>query len=59
MFGFQAKGYDNFLSRYAAYEEESFIKGLHFCGGFGSRLSGYSATYLNGEEVALKVSKEC
>ena len=59
IYGFQAKGYDNLLSRYAAEEEETFIKGLRFCGGFGSRLSGYSSTYFNGEDVALKTYEEC
>lgn len=58
IYGFQAKGYDNFLSRIACEEEEEFIEGLKFCGGFGSRLSGYHATYLNGEDVALKVYEE-
>jgi len=57
--GFNEKGYDNFLSRYFTEEKETFIKGLSFCGGFGSRASGYENTYLNGEEVANKVYEEC
>ena len=39
-------------------ENEVFIKGLRFCGGFGSRLSGYSSTYINGEMEALKTLGE-
>ena len=37
---------------------EMYIKNLRFCGGFSSRLSGYSSAYLNGEQEALKTFGE-
>lgn len=58
IYGYMAKGYDNLLPRTFSEEEETRIKGLRFCGGFGSRLSDFSSTYLNGEDVAMKTLGE-
>ena len=58
IYGYMAKGYDNLLPRTFSEEEETRIKGLRFCGGFGARLSGFSSTYLNGEDVAMKTLGE-
>ena len=33
---------------------EDYVEGLYFAGGFASRLSGYSSTYKSGEMSALK-----
>lgn len=57
--GFASKGYDQFVSRLFSEKEECFFKGLHFCGGSSTFLSGYGNTYLNGEWEALKVIEEC
>jgi len=59
IYGYMAESLDNLFPRIVNEERENYIKGLRFCGGFASRLSGYSSTYLNGEEVALKTYMEC
>ncbi len=58
IYGYLATSYDNLLPRIMNEENEIFVKGLRFCGGFGSRLSGYSSTYINGEMEALKTLGE-
>ncbi len=58
IYGYLAEGLDNLLPRMMNEEQEIFIKGLRFCGGFGSRLSGYSSSYINGEQEALKTLGE-
>ena len=58
IYGYLATSHDNLLPRIMNEENEVFIKGLRFCGGFGSRLSGYSSTYINGEMEALKTLGE-
>jgi len=58
IYGYMALKYDNLLPRLMNAEEEVYIKGLRFCGGFGSRLSGFSSSYLDGETTALKTLKE-
>ena len=58
IYGYLAQGYDNLLPRIMNEPNEMYIKNLHFCGGFGSRLSGYSSAYLNGEQEALKTFGE-
>ena len=58
IYGYLAKGYDNLLPRLLHEENEQYVEGLRFCGGFGSRLSGFSSTYLNGEDVALKTLED-
>ena len=56
--GYVGKGIDNMLERIFNEDNEVYIKGLRFAGGFGTRLSGYSSTYINGYEVAIKTLKE-
>lgn len=51
--GYLAKGYDNLLPRLLNRQREQSIPHLHFCGGFGPRLSGFSASYMSGEEAAI------
>lgn len=58
IYGYLATSYDNLLPRIMTEEQEIFIKGLRFCGGFGSRLSGYSSAYINGHQEALKTLGE-
>lgn len=54
IYGYLAKGYDNLLPRMLHEGQEEYLKGLRFCGGFGSWLSGVSSTYLSGEDAAQK-----
>lgn len=58
IYGYQAKGYDNLIPRTLHVSKESYISNLFFCGGFGSRLSGFSSSYLNGEDVAKKLLED-
>lgn len=58
IYGYFANKYDNLLPRIMTSEQEVYIKGLRFCGGFGSRLSGYSSAYINGYQEALKMLGE-
>ncbi len=58
IYGYMATSYDNLIPRILNEENEIFIKGLHFCGSFGSWLSSSSATYINGEQEALKTLEE-
>lgn len=58
IYGYMAKGYDNLLPRLMARNEENYIHGLHFCGGFGVRLSGYSSSYLSGDLAGKEVLLE-
>ena len=54
IYGYLASGSDNLLPRVMNEEKEVYIKGLRFCGGFSSRLLGYSSTYINGRDEAMK-----
>ena len=58
IYGYLASGYANLLPRVMNEPNEMYIKNLRFCGGFSSRLSGYSSAYLNGEQEALKTFGE-
>ena len=54
IYGYMAKKLDNLLPRMMNMQNEDYIKGLFFAGGFGPRLSGYSSTYLSGDMAAKK-----
>lgn len=54
IYGYKATGLDNLLPRIMNESEEVYIENLRFCGGFGTRLSGYSSTYLSGNSAALQ-----
>ncbi len=57
-YGYLAKGYDNLLPRLFTKDKERKISGLYFCGSFGNFLSGFSATYFSGSEVAKEILEE-
>ncbi|MCI8575674.1 MAG: NAD(P)/FAD-dependent oxidoreductase [Bacilli bacterium] len=52
-YGYLAKGYDNLLPRMLNERKEQFLNHVHFCGGFGTRMSDFVSTYLSGEDAAL------
>ncbi len=58
IFGYKATGLDNLLPRLLSKEGENYIKNLRFCGGFGTYLSGYGATYLSGELAAKQTLRD-
>lgn len=52
IFGYMAKGYDNLLPRLMGEDQENYLKNVHFCGRFGSRLSLFGSDYISGEKAA-------
>lgn len=55
IYGYLAKASDNLLPRIMNMNQENYIDGLYFAGGFGPRLSGYSSTYMSGYMAANSV----
>lgn len=58
IYGYLAKGYDNLIPRMMNANREKYIPNLYFCGGFGTRLSGFGSSYLSGEDAALELMKD-
>lgn len=58
IYGYMAKGYDNIVPRILGEKEEKILSNVRFCGGYGSYLAGYYASYLSGERAALKTLKD-
>lgn len=53
IYGYAADQWDGIFPRMLAVPEEQTIQGLHFCGGHGAFLDGYSQAYLSGEQAAM------
>lgn len=51
-YGYKLNSNDNFLSRIMNVNNEVYIKGLRFCGGFADGGIGFTETYLSGYRVA-------
>lgn len=58
IFGYAPYKSDSILPRKMNSKKEQYIKGLRFCGGFGTRLSGITSSLLSGEEEAINTLKE-
>lgn len=58
IFGYMAKGYDNFLPRVMNAKNENIFSNVRFCGIFGSHIASCNDSYFDGEEVALEILKE-
>ncbi len=58
IYGYKATGLDNLLPRIMNTRHEQYIPNLRFCGGFGTRLSGYSSTYLSGKNASTLTLKD-
>lgn len=58
IFGYFAKGYDNLMPRLMNEANEHCFSNVSFCGGFASRLNGYSSAYLSGEAAGRKIFHE-
>jgi len=58
IYGYLAKGYDNLVPRLMSYQVEDYLANVHFCGGFSTRLSGFSSSYLSGEMAAKQTLQD-
>lgn len=54
IYGYLSNDWDSVMHRSIFDGMEEKIKGLHFCGGYGSMLNGYSSTIINGFSAADK-----
>lgn len=52
IYGYSAETFDNLLSRFMTEESDNDTKGLRFCGGWGTQLSGFSAAIASGRNTA-------
>ena len=59
IYGYSAVSWDGSFVRVISNKKEDYsIKGLHFAGGHGTQLNGYSQSYLSGKEQAIYVLEE-
>ena len=52
IYGYQGLPWDTMLARTMTFENEGYIKGLRFGGGFTTRMDGYSSAYATGTSAA-------
>ncbi len=57
-YGYLNKKCDNLLPRLLNAENENYISGLYFVGGYAHRSIGPSASYMSGYDIAKKILKE-
>lgn len=53
IYGYEPVPWDSVLPRMMTMNDEKYIKGLEFCGGFAFRCHGYSSSLQSGETAAL------
>ena len=53
IYGYEPEPWDSLLPRMMMMEEDQYFNGLHFCGGYAFRCTGYSSTFLSGQTAAL------
>ncbi|GAB1432034.1 NAD(P)/FAD-dependent oxidoreductase [Spirochaetota bacterium] len=53
IYGYEPEPWDSIMPRLMSMNEEVYIKGLQFSGGFAARCHGYSSSLLSGEMAAL------
>lgn len=53
VYGYEPEPWDSLLPRMMMMQEERYIAGLHFCGGFAFRCHGYSSSFMSGQTAAL------
>lgn len=58
IYGYQGLSWDTMLARTMTFEKERYIKGLRFCGGFTTRMDGYSSAYVTGIAAAKKTLED-
>ena len=58
VYGYEPEPWDSLVPRALAQKKESFLEGLHFCGGFSSRCHGYGSSLLSGRATAGQLLEE-
>jgi phytoene dehydrogenase-like protein len=58
IYGYEPVPWDSILPRMMCMNDEKYIKGLEFAGGFAFRCHGYSSTLMSGETAALLTYKD-
>lgn len=58
VFGYSASDWDGMMSRNMGEAAEPTVPGLYFAGGHGSRLSGFSPSYMNGFTTGMRIFGE-
>ena len=53
IYGYELESWDSIIPRLQSMNDEKYIEGLEFCGGFGKRGHGYSSSLKDGETAAL------
>jgi prolycopene isomerase len=53
IYGYEPEPWDSLLPRMMMMQEDQHFNGLHFCGGYAFRCTGYSSTILSGQTAAL------
>ncbi|MCD6120948.1 MAG: hypothetical protein J7K04_03855, partial [Spirochaetales bacterium] len=49
--GFRPEAWDSIIPRALSVEDENYINGLEFCGGFSYRAHGYGSSILSGKDA--------
>jgi prolycopene isomerase len=58
IYGYEPEPWDSLIPRMMSMQDETYIEGLEFCGGFAFRCHGYSSTLLSGQTAALLTWRE-
>lgn len=58
VYGYEPEPWDSIIPRAISVENEDYIKGLTFCGGFSVRCHGYGSSILSGKAAAERMIKQ-
>lgn len=58
IYGYESQYWDGLMPRLQMMNEEVYVKGLRFAGGYSMRLSGYSSAYNSGDIVGRQTAGE-
>ncbi|MCK5674832.1 MAG: NAD(P)/FAD-dependent oxidoreductase, partial [Spirochaetales bacterium] len=58
VYGYEPEPWDSIIPRALSVENEDYIKGLTFCGGFSVRCHGYGSSILSGKAAAERMIKQ-
>ncbi len=58
IYGYEPESWDSIIPRIASIQDEKYIEGLYFAGGFSFRALGYSSSLLSGQMTAMLTLKE-
>lgn len=58
VYGYEPEPWDSIIPRAISVDDEDYIKGLTFCGGFSVRCHGYGSSILSGKAAAERMIKQ-